>query len=151
MAPVARVKILRTRVYAGTCPHGEPVWSATHALHVPKKGNQAALFLLGEDVSYTKRARAGLKTAARLGDGFQRESRQVMRFSRGWDEKRRLLADGSTQPWATARQAEARLEKAQRRSAAEAPARKRARRATKKATNSGGINVGVAAPLRAAK
>lgn len=137
-APVVRIKVLRTRVYAGTCPHGRPVWSATHALHLPKAKDAAALFLLGDETKYVKRVRAGLKTAARRGSGFQAESRQTMRFSRGWDQKRVLLPDGSTQPWLTARQAERRLEKSQVAAARRQQHEAKGKRA-KKAVYAGGI------------
>lgn len=105
-APVTFVRVVRTRVYAGCCPHGVPIWSATHALHVPKRDNQAVNFILGDEGSYTKRDRAGLKTAARTGVRFQSERLVSMRFNRGWDEKRRRRRDGTTEPWASAAHAE---------------------------------------------
>jgi len=112
-APVVRVKVLRTRVYAGVCPHGEPVWSATHALHLPKGKNVAAHFLLGEETVYLKRVRVGLKTAARAGTGFQKETKQPMSFGRGWDAKRRLHKDGTTTPWLSAKEAARCMERLQ--------------------------------------
>lgn len=144
-ARVTRIKVLRTRVYAGLCPHGEPVWSATHALHLPKAKNVAAHFLLGDEVVYLKRVRVGLKTAARTGVGFQKESKQPMRFGRGWDDKRRLdRKTGTTEPWLSASQAARAVEKAQRKKAdANAKSSKKLR---EKASYAGGIMDPVATP-----
>lgn len=101
--PVSIVRIVRNRAYAGLCPHGKVVWSATHAIHLPKREDKAARFLLSDDTSYMKSLRLGLKTAIRSGERFFSDKPAIkMRFKRSWDQKRRLSVDGTTRPWESA-------------------------------------------------
>lgn len=97
--PVTRVRIIRSRCYVGLCPHGNVVWSATHAVHMPRKGDFAANFILGERTKYKKTQHVGLKTAIRTRQRFFKATRVPMTFSRGWDQKRKLLTNGLTTPW----------------------------------------------------
>lgn len=99
LMPVTFVRIIRARCYVGLCPHGMVVWSATHAVHMPRRGDFAAQFILSEKIKYVKTQHMGLKTAIRKKQRFFTPTRVPMTFSRAWDQKRILLTDGSTRPW----------------------------------------------------
>lgn len=111
-----RVRVVRNRVYSAVTEKDEIVFGASHAIHVGyrQKGcaacqagsckepsHNALRFILSDQDSYTKTKRTGLKTAVRTGSKFFAEAPQPMTFNRGWDQKRKLLANGDSVPWAS--------------------------------------------------
>lgn len=109
-----RVRVVRNRVYSACTKEGEIVFGASHAIHIGsrKKGCRACLlntckepthnalrFILTDEKEYRKTKRLGLKTAIRSGERFFSESEAPMTFSRAWDNKRLLLANGDSRPW----------------------------------------------------
>jgi hypothetical protein len=102
-APVTYVRVVRNRAYTGTCPHGRPIFSATHAIHLPKADDIAAMFLLSDEHKYKKRHNLGLKEAIRRGRPFFEQSEMPMTFKRAWDNKRLLHGEGDTEPWGSLR------------------------------------------------
>lgn len=109
-----RVRIVRNRVYAAITKENKIVFGASHAIHIGsrKRGcvkceqgecneasHNALKFILSDEENYTKIKRNGLKTAIRTGEKFFAESPAQMTFSRLWDNKRRLLPDGSSVAW----------------------------------------------------
>lgn len=101
------VRIIRNRVYAAMCEHGNILFGASHAIHLPTKskkkgedGNPALDFILSNEEGYRKTRRAGLKTAIRKGVPlFHEEANVNMAFERRWDMKRKPIGDGTTVPW----------------------------------------------------
>lgn len=108
------VRVVRNRVYAAVSEADDIIFGASHAIHIgySKKGCQACKektckeathnalrFILSDHQDYSKTKRNGLKTAIRKGEKFWAESKADMTFSRQWDNKRLLLADGSSVPW----------------------------------------------------
>lgn len=111
-----RVRVVRNRVYAAETKEGELVFGASHAIHLgfrSRKCKECAAgsckhplhnclrFILSEERQYPKTRRYGLKTAIRTGKRFFSEEPAVMTFERQWDNKRLLLPDGQTRPWAS--------------------------------------------------
>lgn len=103
LMPVHRVRVIRSRCYVGLCPHDRVVWAATHAIHLPRRGDVAANFLLSDSTKYTKKQHIGLKTAARTGQPFFKSTDVPMTFRRAWDNKRLLQPGGASKPWNSAR------------------------------------------------
>lgn len=110
----SRVRVVRNRVYAAETEKGELVFGASHAIHLGyRKRNckaceggecrepthNALRFILSDHTEYQKVKRTGLKTAIRKGERFFAETPAQMTFNRGWDNKRRLLSDGDSEPW----------------------------------------------------
>lgn len=110
-----KIRIVRNRVYAATDEKDEIIFGASHAIHLGRRRkdcddckkstcknplHDALRFILSDHTSYTKTTRFGLKTAIRMTQRFFGDNGESeMRFDRLWDEKRRLLPDGSTVPW----------------------------------------------------
>lgn len=110
----SQVRIVRNRVYAAITKEKKIVFGASHAIHLgyKKRGckacekgecqeetHSALRFILSSQKDYEKIRRNGLKTAIRKGQKFFAEEEVTMTFSREWDQKRRLLADGSSVAW----------------------------------------------------
>lgn len=108
------VRVVRNRVYAATSTKDEIVFGASHAIHLGSKNrdceeceagkckdpkHNALRFILSDASEYVKIKRMGLKTAIRSGERFFSEEPAKMEFSRAWDDKRRLLASGGSEPW----------------------------------------------------
>lgn len=107
LAKTVRVRVVRNRVYAAECPHGNIAFMANHGIHMRRK--DAFHFIWNECERYVKVRRAGLKTAVRTGKQFFSESYTTMTFRGGWDNKRLLLDDGSSRPWKSVKELDARV------------------------------------------
>jgi hypothetical protein len=111
-----RVRVIRNRVYAAVDDQEKIIFGASHAIHLGAKNRKcqsckkdeckdvthsAFKFILSEETTYKKTKRTGLKTAIREGSRFFGEKEVEMEFNRAWDQKRRLLPDGDSRPWAS--------------------------------------------------
>jgi len=112
----ARVRVVRSRVYAAEADDGTIVFGAAHAVHLSRQAGRecpdckigtcrrplhdSLRFVLSDETKYPKVQRLGLKTAIRTGRRFFDDNPiPEMTFARQWDQKRRLLKGGKSRPW----------------------------------------------------
>lgn len=95
--PTSRVRVIRNRLYVGINAEGKVLFGASHAIHL--RHSDAMKLILSEETEYVSERKIGLKESVRSGKAFFSQEPRDMSLSRTWDDKRRLLADGSTEPW----------------------------------------------------
>lgn len=111
-----RVRVVRSRAYAAEDEKGRIVFGAAHAVHLSRQAareceackagtcreplHDSLRFIMSNLKKYSKVQRLGLKTAIRTGRRFFDDNPiPEMTFARQWDQKRRLMRDGSSKPW----------------------------------------------------